>query len=237
MFLELFPNLTHPTIPRFHGCNPSSHSPGILTLPAPHQSSLGSHISLFPPASNLQAPLESLGLAICALVPNDLAFLSQSIHASALKRLDLSSNDISEGHLEPLRQLLEETSASLLYLDLMECCIADSHLAVLLPTLLHCSCLRFLGLHRNPLSRAAVKDLLQKTLEMQNLHVVVYPYPLDCYTGVPSEFYYDFFDEPVDEELLSAAKAEISQLLQNSGRTDLIWTDDPDSLEDLDYSL
>ncbi|NWY73489.1 LRC14 protein, partial [Erithacus rubecula] len=55
--------------------------------------------------------------------------------------------------------------------------VADSHLAVLLPTLLRCSRLRFLGLYHNPLSKAAIKDLLQKTLELPDLQLVVYPTP------------------------------------------------------------
>ncbi|NXD46237.1 LRC14 protein, partial [Copsychus sechellarum] len=184
---------------------------------------------------NLQAPLESLDLGHCSLLPTDLAFLSQSFHPAALKRLDLSGQDISQGLLEPLRLLLEETSASLLYLDLMECCMSDSHLAVLLPTLLRCSRLRVLGLFRNPLSTAALKDLLQKTLKLPDLHLVVYPIPLDCHTREPSEFDCYLFDESADEELLSAAEVEFSQLLANSRRTNLVWTDDPQGLEALDY--
>ncbi|RMC22572.1 hypothetical protein DUI87_00423 [Hirundo rustica rustica] len=111
---------------------------------------------------DLQAPLESLELAFCSLVPADLAFLSQSFHAPALKRLDLSGHDFSQGLLEPLRLLLEETSASLLHLDLMECRMADSQLAALLPTLRRCSRLRFLGLYGNSLSTAALNDLLRR---------------------------------------------------------------------------
>ncbi|XP_014118595.1 PREDICTED: leucine-rich repeat-containing protein 14-like, partial [Pseudopodoces humilis] len=160
-------------IPRLSPVNPN--------IPSCHKSSLGPHLSLFPPASDLQAPLESLELAFCSLVPADLAFLSQSFHAPALKRLDLSGHDFSQGLLEPLRLLLEETSASLLHLDLMECRMADSHLDALLPTLRRCSRLRFLGLYGNSLSTAALKDLLQKTLELPDLHLVVYPFPVDCY--------------------------------------------------------
>ncbi|XP_032930249.1 leucine-rich repeat-containing protein 14-like [Catharus ustulatus] len=186
---------------------------------------------------DLQAPLESLNLGYCSLIPDDLTFLSQSIHAPALKSLDLSGLNVSQGLLEQLQLLLEKASASLLYLDLSYCHIADSHLAVLLPTLLCCSRLRFLGLEGNPLSTAAIKDLLQKTLELPNLHLVVYPVPLDCHTLDPSEFDSDFFYESVDEELFLAAKAEIFQLLENSGRTDLVWTDKLESLEDLDDSL
>ncbi|KAF4805406.1 leucine-rich repeat-containing protein 14-like protein [Turdus rufiventris] len=232
MFLELFPNLTHPMIPQMQSQLSFPRNPDI---PSTHQSSLGPHLSLFSPASNLQAPLESLGFASCSLIPDDLTFLSQSIHAPALKRLNLSGNDISEGLLEPLRLLLEETSATLLYLDLSYCHIADSHLAVLLPTLLRCSRLRVLRLYRNPLSMAAIKDLLPKTLELPDLHMVLYPDPLDCLMWDPSDFDSDFFNESLHWTLLSAAKAEISRLLKNSGRTNIIWTDNPNSLEDLDY--
>ncbi|XP_056371572.1 leucine-rich repeat-containing protein 14-like, partial [Oenanthe melanoleuca] len=137
---------------------------------------------------DLQTPLESLELSFCYLVPADLVFLSQSIHPPALKSLDLSGNNISQGLLEPLRLLLEKTSVSLLHLDLTDCHVADSHLAALLPTLLRCSRLRFLGLYDNPLSKAAIKDLLQKTLELLHLHLVMYPIPLDCHTDDLSEF-------------------------------------------------
>ncbi|KAL9868484.1 LOW QUALITY PROTEIN: leucine-rich repeat-containing protein 14-like [Geothlypis trichas] len=187
---------------------------------------------------DLQAPLESLELAFCSLVPADLAFLSQSFHAPALKRLDLSGHDFSQGLLEPLRLLLEETSASLLHLDLMECRMADSHLDALLPTLRRCSRLRFLGLYGNSLSTAALKDLLHKTLELPDLHLVVYPFPVDCYKPEPPRRVPGsrrIYEEPMDAERLAAATAEISQLLANSGRTDLVWTYNPYGHGTLDY--
>ncbi|NWY65359.1 LRC14 protein, partial [Erithacus rubecula] len=180
----------------------------------------------------LQAPLESLELAFCSLVPADLAFLSKSFHAPALKKLDLSGHDFSQGLLEPLRLLLEKTSSSLLHLDLMECYMADSDLAVLLPTLLRCSRLRFLGLYGNSLSMAAIKDLLQKTLELPDLHLVVYPVPEDCYKPDQQESGWDFV---VDKELLAATTVEISQILENSGRTDIVWTYNPCVHGVLDY--
>ncbi|KAM7070220.1 leucine-rich repeat-containing protein 14-like [Acridotheres tristis] len=183
---------------------------------------------------DIQAPLESLELESCSLIPADLAFLSQSFHAPALKRLDLSGHDFSQGLFEPLRLLLEETSASLLHLILMECRMADSHLEALLPTLRRCSRLRFLGLYGNSLSMAALKDLLQKTLELPDLQLVVYPYPRDFYNREPSRFGCSF-EAVVDEELLAADIAEISQLLENSGRTDLVWSYKPYGHGGLDY--
>ncbi|KAI1243692.1 hypothetical protein IHE44_0001335 [Lamprotornis superbus] len=178
------------------------------------------------------APLESLEFHYCSLIPADLDFLSQSFHAPALKKLHLSSLDVSRGLLEPLRLLLEKTSASLLYLGLMECRMNDSHLDALLPTLRRCSRLRYLGLYGNSLSTAVLRDLLQKTLELQNLRLVVYPVPRDCYTQEVSEIT-GHFEE--DEELLRAVTAEFSQILANSGRTNLVWTYDPDDHEAPDY--
>ncbi|NXD46222.1 LRC14 protein, partial [Copsychus sechellarum] len=180
----------------------------------------------------LQAPLESLELRSCSLLPTDLTFLSQSFHPAALKKLDLSGHIMSQGLLEPLRLLLEETSASLLHLNLTSCYMADSHLAVLLPTLLRCSRLRFLGLHGNSLSTAALKGLLQKTLELPDLHRVVYPTPKDCYK---LELWYSNLVAVQDEKLLAVSTAEISQLLENSGRTDVIWTSSIFGHRDLDY--
>ncbi|KAF4795693.1 leucine-rich repeat-containing protein 14-like protein [Turdus rufiventris] len=180
----------------------------------------------------LKTPLESLDLDTCSLVPDDLTFLSQSFHASALKKSNLSNNDISRGLLEPLQLLLEKASASLLYLDLSYCHIADSHLAVLLPTLLRCSRLRVLRLNGNFLSTAALKDLLQKTLELPELYQVLYPIPVDFHGLEPSDFGRNFV---TDEERLVAAKAEFSQILANSGRTDFIWTHDPEALKAMEY--
>ncbi|KAF4792738.1 leucine-rich repeat-containing protein 14-like protein [Turdus rufiventris] len=181
---------------------------------------------------DLQAPLESLNLGYCCLVPNDLTFLSQSIHAPTLKNLDLSGLNVSQGLLEPLQLLLEETSASLLQLDLSDSHMADSHLAVLLPTLLRCSRLRLLGLYGNSLSTAALKDLLQKTLELPDLHLVVYPIPVDYLKPASPRFGCDFV---LDEELLEEAEAEFSQVLVNSGRTDLEWTCSHIGFRAMDY--
>ncbi|XP_062348490.1 leucine-rich repeat-containing protein 14-like [Cinclus cinclus] len=228
-------DLQHPTPESAFGICCVSWQLGML--PSLRELSLGmSKLSgnLHQILCHLQAPLESLRLAYCSLLPASLTFLSQSFHAPALKILDLSGHDVSQGLLEPLRLLLEKTSASLLHLTLECCHIADPHLKVLIPTLQRCSRLRFLGLYYNPLSMAALRDLLQKTLELPDLCQVVYPEPIDCYREDPVEFYYDFM-ECADQELLAAAAAEISQLLENSGRTDIVWTDDPDEHCPMDY--
>ncbi|XP_051630629.1 leucine-rich repeat-containing protein 14-like [Manacus candei] len=186
----------------------------------------------------LQAPLESLELAFCSLLPADFAFLSQSFHAPALKRLDLSGHDFSQALLEPLRQLLEETSASLLHLDLMECRLTDSHLDSLLASLRRCSRLRFLGLFGNALSTAGLRELLWKTVAFPELRLVVYPVPVDCYKpGLHQRRSGSrwILEERLDRERLGAASAELARMLESSGRSDVVWTYNPYGHGALDY--
>ncbi|NXQ87850.1 LRC14 protein, partial [Nyctibius grandis] len=175
--------------------------------------------------SDLQAPLESLELAFCYLLPGDLAFLCQSHHAAALRKLDLSGHDLTENLLQLLRRLLEEASPSLLHLDLMECRLTDARLEALLPALRRCSRLRYLGLFGNPLSTPGLKALARQTAALPDLRLVVYPYPVDCYSGdpprPPSAW---LFEDAVDQERFAAVSAELARLLASAGRADAVWT-------------
>uniref|UniRef100_A0A670I6Q8 Leucine-rich repeat-containing protein 14 n=1 Tax=Podarcis muralis TaxID=64176 RepID=A0A670I6Q8_PODMU len=130
---------------------------------------------------DLQSPLESLELAFCYLLPNDLAYLSQSLHTPALKKLDLSGNNLSDCLLQPFQGLLMEAAPTLLHLDIMECRMMDTHLNVLLPAICRCSRLRYLGVFGNPISAKGLKNLLHKTVGLLDLKLVIYPYPVDCY--------------------------------------------------------
>uniref|UniRef100_A0A8C0FLZ2 Leucine rich repeat containing 14 n=1 Tax=Bubo bubo TaxID=30461 RepID=A0A8C0FLZ2_BUBBB len=171
--------------------------------------------------SDLQAPLESLELAFCYLLPGDLAFLHKSLHAPALRRLDLSGHNFTENLLQCLCQLLEKISASLLHLDLMECHLTDARLADLLPVLCRCSRLRCLGLFGNPLSTPGLKTLVRKTVVLPDLRLVVYPYPVDCYSREPSRLASAFghlCEDVVDKERFAAVSAEVGRMLASSGR-------------------
>ncbi|KAM9235913.1 LOW QUALITY PROTEIN: leucine-rich repeat-containing protein 14 [Leptosomus discolor] len=166
----------------------------------------------------LPAPLESLELPFCSLLPADLAFLARSPHAPALRRLDLSGHDCAETLLQPLRHLLAEASASLLHLDLMECRLTDARLEALLPALCRCSRLRCLGLFGNPLATPGLEALLRRTAALPELRLVGYPCPTDCYRRQPPA------EEAVDEERLAAVAAELRRGLVSSGRADAVWT-------------
>lgn len=109
-------------------CYPAPPPPEILPWPC-------LFVTAHVPCSTLQSPLESLELAFCALLPEDLRFLAQSPHAVRLKKLDLSGNDLSGSQLEPFQVLLQAAAATLLHLELTECQLADTQLLATLPVL------------------------------------------------------------------------------------------------------
>ncbi|KAM4689192.1 leucine-rich repeat-containing protein 14 [Discoglossus pictus] len=171
----------------------------------------------------LQKPLESLELAFCYLLPVDLYYLSQSVHISCLKKVDLSGHNLSQGLLQPFQQLLTEISDCLLHLDIMECKLTDTHLSSLLPSLCRCSHLRYLGLFGNPISSQGLRTLLQNCLLLlPELQLVVYPFPVDCY----SDNSWPTLDNYFDQEKLEQIGTEVQQMLIIAGRTDVVWTTD-----------
>uniref|UniRef100_A0A8C0RDH2 Leucine-rich repeat-containing protein 14 n=1 Tax=Canis lupus familiaris TaxID=9615 RepID=A0A8C0RDH2_CANLF len=177
--------------------------------------------------STLQSPLESLELAFCALLPEDLRFLAQSPHAVRLKKLDLSGNDLSGSQLEPFQVLLQAAAATLLHLELTECQLADTQLLATLPVLTRCTSLRYLGLYGNPLSMAGLKELLRDSVVQAELRTVVHPFPVDCYEGLPWPPPASvLLEASINEEKFARVEAELHQLLLASGRAHVLWTTD-----------
>ncbi|XP_077207422.1 leucine-rich repeat-containing protein 14 [Paroedura picta] len=185
----------------------------------------------------LQSPLESLELAFCYLLPNDLAYLSQSLHTPALKKLDISGNNLSDCLLQPFQLLLAEASGTLLHLDIMECRLMDTHLGTLLPALCRCSRLRYLGVFGNPISTKGLKNLLHKTVGLSDLKLVIYPYPVDCYgedlPWPPTSS--NLLNGSVDEEKFSRVNNELQQMLLSANRADAVWTTNLCRHNSLDY--
>ncbi|XP_032704091.1 leucine-rich repeat-containing protein 14 isoform X5 [Lontra canadensis] len=177
--------------------------------------------------STLQSPLESLELAFCALLPEDLRFLARSPHAVHLKKLDLSGNDLSGSQLEPFQGLLQAAAATLLHLELTECQLADTQLLSTLPVLTRCASLRYLGLYGNPLSMAGLKELLRDSVVQAELRTVVHPFPVDCYEGLPWPPPASvLLEASINEEKFARVEAELHQLLLASGRAHVLWTTD-----------
>ncbi|XP_017739042.1 leucine-rich repeat-containing protein 14 isoform X2 [Rhinopithecus roxellana] len=177
--------------------------------------------------STLQSPLESLELAFCALLPEDLRFLARSPHAAHLKKLDLSGNDLSGSQLAPFQGLLQASAATLLHLELTECQLADTQLLATLPILTQCASLRYLGLYGNPLSMAGLKELLRDSAAQAELRTVVHPFPVDCYEGLPWPPPASvLLEASINEEKFARVEAELHQLLLASGRAHVLWTTD-----------
>ncbi|XP_053099761.1 leucine-rich repeat-containing protein 14 [Hemicordylus capensis] len=186
---------------------------------------------------DMQSPLESLELAFCYLLPNDLAYLSQSLHTPALKKLDLSGNNLSDCLLQPFQGLLTEASSTLLHLDIMECRLMDTHLSSLLPALCRCERLRYFGVFGNPISAKGLKNLLHRTVDLLDLQLVIYPYPVDCYgedlPWPPTSS--NLLNGSVDEEKFSRVSNELQQMLLSANRADVIWTTNLCRHNSLDY--
>ncbi|XP_054981849.1 leucine-rich repeat-containing protein 14 [Sorex araneus] len=177
--------------------------------------------------STLQSPLESLELAFCALLPEDLRFLARSPHAVNLKKLDLSGNDLSGSQLEPFQGLLQVAAGTLLHLELTECQLADTQLLATLPVLTRCTSLRYLGLYGNPLSMVGLKELLRDSAVQAELRTVVHPFPVDCYEGLPWPPPASvLLEASINEEKFARVETELHQLLLASGRAHVLWTTD-----------
>ncbi|KAE8599879.1 hypothetical protein XENTR_v10017380 [Xenopus tropicalis] len=175
----------------------------------------------------LQRPLESLELAFCSLLPMDLSYLSQSVHVSSLRKLDLSGNNLSDLLLTPFLQVLSEVSGRLLYLDVMECKLKDAHLGTLMTILRRCSHLRYLGLFCNPISSDGLRMVLQNLVQLAELRLVVYPFPVDCYSDA-TQFASSaaLLDSSFDHDKLARVGEELQQMLLGAQRADMVWTTD-----------
>ncbi|XP_055976763.1 melanoma antigen preferentially expressed in tumors [Sorex fumeus] len=169
--------------------------------------------------SCLQTPLHTLEIRSCTLLNADITYLSQSLHATCLKKLDLSGNSLSHVVPGPLETLLQEVSGTLQHLDLNHCWLKDVHLSVILPALCRCSHLRALGLSDNPVSRTGLLSLLEHTSALRELKRVLYPIPVECCV-----YLYGLSWGPIDRGKLCQVQAELQKLLQVVQRTDMQWS-------------
>uniref|UniRef100_A0A8C3VVH3 Uncharacterized protein n=1 Tax=Catagonus wagneri TaxID=51154 RepID=A0A8C3VVH3_9CETA len=163
--------------------------------------------------SYLPAALETLELPSCALLNEDICFLSQSPQVSHLKKLDLSKNDLSQIVPGALEALLREAAGTLQDLVLNHCGIRDLHLTVLLPALsccLHLHSFRFSG---NCISTYSLENLLKLVTELSELKVVVCPCPEEIYEYEEGMRMYS-----IQLEQFFSVKTMVQNTLRASGR-------------------
>lgn len=172
-----------------------------------------------------------MALPYLSLTSGDVAYLSRSPHASSLTELDLSENSLDESSLHSLRHLLGRAEHCLTRLSLCGCGLSDGPLGQLVPTLRQCHALRSLRLALNPLSRAALVDLVRSVASIGSLRLVLYPNPLEEYEPglppLPSSA--QLFDWPLseDSEVREVTLIHLNEALRARGRThDLLLTSD-----------
>uniref|UniRef100_A0A8C5PPF9 Leucine-rich repeat-containing protein 14 n=1 Tax=Leptobrachium leishanense TaxID=445787 RepID=A0A8C5PPF9_9ANUR len=175
----------------------------------------------------LQTPLESLELAFCYLLPADLLYLSASVHASTLRKVDLSGNNLSVFLLQPFQRLLGALSSVLLHLDITECKLEDVHLAAITPALCSCSRLRYLSFSCNPISSQRLRTFLLDTVRLAELRLVIHPLPTDCYNPrTPDDAADELQECGYDQEKVKQLGAELQHMLLHAQRTDMVWSTD-----------
>ncbi|KAM4872880.1 PRAME family member 8-like [Thomomys bottae] len=81
----------------------------------------------------------------------------------------------------PLRALLEKVAGTLESLALEHCGIDDAQLSAMLPTLSQCSQLSLFSFFGNPITIAALQNLLRHTARLSQLSEGLYPTPLESY--------------------------------------------------------
>nr|XP_012618576.1 PRAME family member 12-like [Microcebus murinus] len=153
----------------------------------------------------LKTPLETLSITNCLLSESDLRHLSQCPSISQIKNLALSRITPTDFSPEPFQHLLEKVAATLQTLRLDECWITDPQLAVILPALSRCAQLTTFSFRGNPISKAALENLLQHTLRLSQLRLQLYDTPLESYNAGGA----------VSWEKLARFRAELRQILKN----------------------
>ncbi|XP_049721418.1 melanoma antigen preferentially expressed in tumors-like [Elephas maximus indicus] len=160
--------------------------------------------------SCLQKLLESLVVTGCRLIKNDIAYLSLSIHATCLKELVLSNNNLSQMAPGPLEVLLGKVSDTLQHLNLRSCELEEFQLKALLPALCSCSHLWSLVLGDNLISMSGLMNVLQQLAGLKELKCVQYPVPAECVM---------YLDDSRSGKLNRVKVAQVHTILQDTLQT------------------
>ncbi|XP_054551611.1 melanoma antigen preferentially expressed in tumors-like [Talpa occidentalis] len=165
----------------------------------------------------LPPQLDTLCLSFSDLSKRDITVLSQSSHATHLRLLNLSNNQIFWDVDEPFLILLEKLSGTLQHLEINNCLITDGILTTLITTLSQCSQLRVFSFAFNPVTMPALVNLLQQLTAMKELKFVIYPVPIHCYEQ-------GNFHGNVDHDKFAEVQTQLKEMLQEEKREDMSWT-------------
>ncbi|XP_069335242.1 PRAME family member 12-like [Eulemur rufifrons] len=130
---------------------------------------------------SLKIPLETLLITNCLLSASDWENLSCWPSFSQLKELHLRGIRLTNFSPECLQRTLEKVAVTVQSLLLEDCGIVDSQLNVIVPTLSRCCQLTTFSFRGNPVSMAALENLLRHTARLSKLSLEIYPAPQESY--------------------------------------------------------
>ncbi|XP_048193369.1 PRAME family member 12-like [Perognathus longimembris pacificus] len=190
----------------------------------PHVNQLHMETIMFHPENLLSilrslGPLKTFSLNMCSLGEADLESLSQSPHTGQLQHLFLRCSSLGVFRPESLRDLLGFLACTLETLGLDVCDLTDAQLSAILPVLSQWSWLRFISCFGNPISLAALQELLSLMARMGHLKRGLYPAPLESYEDPDNGDPEDIDPERFEEVLANLSSCDLRDLLQFLART------------------
>ncbi|XP_012517944.1 PREDICTED: PRAME family member 12-like [Propithecus coquereli] len=129
----------------------------------------------------LKTPLETFLITDCVLSASDWENLFCWPSFSQLKELHLRGIALTHFSPERLQLMLEKVAGTVQSLLLEDCGIVDSQLNVIVPTLSRCCQLTTVSIGGNPISMAALENLLRHTTRLSKLSLEIYPAPQESY--------------------------------------------------------
>ncbi|CAO2622759.1 Melanoma antigen preferentially expressed in tumors [Lemmus lemmus] len=164
----------------------------------------------------LPTSLDFLHLTFCELSYNDFKFLAECPQTNHLKLLNISHNAMYWENCEPFYNLLNRISGTLQHLAINQCVLTDSIVSGVIPALSRCSQLQELNFNSNPVSMPMLVRLLEHLTPLMELKYVIYPIPVHCYGRWQIQ-------DSLDPQKLANVQAQLKRMLQEAGRSDMIW--------------
>ncbi|KAF5921512.1 hypothetical protein HPG69_010692 [Diceros bicornis minor] len=149
----------------------------------------------------------------CGLLDINITYLSQSLDATRLKKLDLSGNNLPHVVPVPLETLLEEASGTLQHLDLNHCRLKDAHLSAVLPTPWDQVLPRPPGHLQQPHPKLAAMQMMQHLVVLKKPKIV--KCPVECFESVDDHRWVN-----ANGEVLVQVHTKLQEMLQTSWWSD-----------------
>lgn len=130
--------------------------------------------------SSTNLPLQYLRLVACGLTVSDITYLSMSHHATGLREMDISENNLSSA-CRNLGQFMMSARSNLAVLEMEECYLGDEQLSNLQTCIGCVESLMYLNIAENTVSLPVLAGVTQTFSKLPNSSVLRLAYPKECY--------------------------------------------------------